>query len=167
MMRGNVMQNQVRRAKGVSELFLDGWSTVPSYDAGRRALRWGLKLHLDDGSPLLNEFTNVLGRRGYVGINLIASPDQIEAARIDSAGALEGVRFQTGHRYQDFDPKTDRHSGMSLRNLVVGTGIVAAGSKLGIFAAILVFLKKGFLLIAAGLAGVWKWITSRRKNADA
>lgn len=163
MDRGTRAQNVVRRAKHVSELFVDGWSTEPRYQRDRRALTWGVKLHSDEG-PLLNEFTNVLGRHGYVGLDLIAAPADIEAARVSAAPAMAGIHFKSGHRYEEFDPRTDRDSGMNLRNLVVGAGVVAAGSKLGVFAAIAVVLKKIGVAIAAAAAGLWKWLTGRRKK---
>jgi|GEM_PF-3218958 len=161
--KGTMRQNATRRAKHTAELFLDSWSSPPSYLSERHTLGWGLALHTADG-PVLNELTNVLGRRGYVGLNLIASPDDIVAARLDAASTLDGVRFQSGHRYQDFDARTDRHSGMSLRNLVVGGGVVAVASKVGLLAKIALIAKKALLAIGAVFAGLWKWITGRRKQ---
>lgn len=162
---GAIQQNAVRRAKHIDELLVDGWSTPPSYDRARRELRWGIELHNTSG-PLLNELTNVLGRHGYVGVTLIADPDRIEQARIEAGPVLASVRFGAGHRYEDFDPKTDRSSGLNLRSLVVGAGVVAVASKGGWIAGVLLILKKAAVGIAAAAAGVWKWLTGRKKNAS-
>lgn len=162
MREGTAEQNQVRIAKGTPELFIDGWSEEPRYDATQRALRWGVLGHSTIG-PVINQFTNVLGRRGYVSVNLIAAPDALEAAKVEAAPVIAAVHFQSGHRYQDYQPGVDRDSGMSLRNLIVGGSVAAAvGSKAGLFAKLALVLKKLGLVIAAAIAGIGKWITGRR-----
>lgn len=167
---GTIEQNRVRVAKGVPELIVDGWSHPPSYDRARRELRWGLNAHSTEG-PVLNMFTNVLGRRGYLVIDLITPPDLLDAAEREAAPAIAGLRFQAGSRYEDYQPGVDPDSGMSLTNLIIGGSVVAAaGSKVGLFAKIVLVLKKVAIAIAAVVAGAFKWIKGKlggRGDGDA
>ncbi|MEZ4403541.1 MAG: DUF2167 domain-containing protein [Kofleriaceae bacterium] len=162
---GTEAQNRVRQRKGIEPLLIDGWSQPPAYDRAHRTLTWGIRAHDGAGAQVSNEMTNVLGRRGYIGLVLVAEPDTLDAARAEAQPAMAAIHWRPGHRYEDFDPATDRHSGLSLSNLVVGGAAVAAASKLGVFAAIAMILKKLFVVIAAAFAGMWKWLTGRRKNA--
>jgi uncharacterized membrane-anchored protein len=161
--QGTREQNKVRVSKGVSELYIDGWSARPAYDRVNRVLSWGVRGHDVDGQ-VINEFTNVLGRHGYVSINLIAAPAAMEQARLEAGPALRGVRFQAGHRYQDFDPAVDRSSGLGLRSLIVGGSAVAVATKTGFIAKLLLLLKKAIIVIAVAVAGFFKWITGRRRK---
>jgi len=166
--QGTEAQNRIRAAKGVPELVLDGWSNPPSYDQPRRVLSWGLDAHSTEG-PVINLFTNVLGRRGYLVIDLIASPDGLAAAQAEAGPAIAGLRFLPGSRYEDYRPGVDADSGLNLTNLIVGGSVVAAASsKVGLFAKILLVLKKVAIAIAAVVAGAFKWIKGRfnRRPAD-
>jgi len=127
---------------------------------------WGLDLHTSEGK-LLNELTNVLGRRGIVSLTLITDPDQLAVAREQSAGVFAGVRFQAGHRYQDFDPSVDKDSGIGLRGLIVGAGGLALlkGGKVGLLAKILIVFKKFFWLIGLAIAGFFKKLFGRKDPA--
>jgi uncharacterized membrane-anchored protein len=91
----------------------------------------------------------------------VASADQREAALAAAAPVIAAVSFLDGHRYEDFDPATDAHSGMSLTNLIVGGGAVATASKLGLFGKLLVAGKKLILVIALAIAGLWRWLLAR------
>jgi uncharacterized membrane-anchored protein len=159
--QGDARQNEIRRAKGLSTLTVDGWSTPPSYQRDGHTLRWGLRLTSSDGDTFGNDVVKRLGRRGMVNLVLVASADQREAALAAAAPVIAAVSFLDGHRYEDFDPATDAHSGMSLTNLIVGGGAVATASKLGLFGKLLVAGKKLILVIALAIAGLWRWLLAR------
>lgn len=159
--QGDARQNEVRRAKGIATLTVEGWSTPPSYQRDGHMLRWGVGLASSDGDTFGNDVVKRLGRRGMVNLVVVASADEREAAIAAAAPVIDAVTFLDGHRYQDFDPATDAHSGMSLTNLIVGGGAVATASKLGLFGKILVAAKKLVVVIALALAGLWRWLTGR------
>jgi len=163
---GNIQQNIKRKSLGVPELYLDGWSEMPQYKKTLHHLVWGLKGHSTDG-PVINFFTRVLGRHGYMSVNLIDSPDAIEQSKMDTAGVLGGVRFKTGYTYEDYQ-EGDKNSGIGLKALVLGGAGIAAVkvAKGGFLVAILVALKKGFIVIIAAIAGLFKWIFGRKKKDD-
>jgi uncharacterized membrane-anchored protein len=161
---GTTSQNATRRAKGSPELSVVGWSKPPGYDRAHRVLTWAVDLKAGD-QPLLNDFTNVLGRRGFVQLNLIAPTDNIAAARVAAASAIAGVRFRAGSRYEDYDASVDHDSGLGLRELIVGGSVVALGSKLGLFAKIFLALKKLFILVAIAIGGFFKKVFGRGKKS--
>jgi uncharacterized membrane-anchored protein len=164
--QGTKQQNVRRKSLGVPELILDGWSEMPAYKRDLRRLVWGLKAHTTEG-PVINFFTRILGRNGYISLNLIDSPDAIEQAKLDSAALLQAVRYRVGYRYEDHQDG-DRDSGLGLKALVLGgAGIgVAKAAKAGILVKLLLVFKKGFILIIVAIAGLLKWLLGRKKSDD-
>jgi uncharacterized membrane-anchored protein len=161
---GTKQQNVRRKSLGVPELVLDGWSERPAYKRELRHLVWGLKAHTVEG-PVINFFTRVLGRNGYISINLIDSPDAIEQSKLDSAGVLAAIKFKPGARYEDHQ-EGDRDSGLGLKALVLGgAGVgVAKAAKAGILVKLLLVFKKGFIFIIIAIAGLAKWLLGRKKK---
>jgi uncharacterized membrane-anchored protein len=98
-----------------------------------------------------------------VMISLATPPEDLEANRADAAPVIAGIRFKAGHRYEDFDPSVDKSSGLGLRELVVGGGVIAAvkAGKVGFLAKLLIAFKKFFIIIGLAIAGFFKWIHSR------
>jgi len=160
---GTLEQNKQRKAMGIPELFIDGWSEPPRYEASVHHLVWGIRAHAVDGE-VINFFTRFLGRHGYLSVNLIDDPAAIERSKTQALAILTAVRYRAGHRYEDH-VDGDKDSGMGLKALVLGGTGVAIAKKTGILVAILLFLKKGFVVVLAGLAGLGKWLLGRKKAA--
>lgn len=163
---GNKEQNERRKQLGVSPLYLDGWSEMPTYEAKHHHLVWGLKAHSDEG-PVINFFTRILGRNGFMSVNLIDSPETIEKSKVDTAPVLAAIRYRVGARYEDHQDG-DRDSGMGLTALVLGgTGVaVAKAAKTGFLIKLLLIFKKGFIVIIAAIGGLFKWLLGRKKKDD-
>jgi uncharacterized membrane-anchored protein len=164
--QGNVQQNARRKSLGIPALYLDGWSEMPTYKAPVHHLVWGLKGHSDDG-PVINFFTRILGRNGYMSVNLIDSPDTIEASKLATANILTSIRYKAGFTYEDHKDG-DRSSGLGLGALVLGGAGVAAVkvAKTGFLLKLLLVFKKGFVVLIAAIAGFFKWIFGRKKDDD-
>lgn len=164
---GTRQQNERRKSLGVPELILDGWSEMPAYRKELRQLVWGLKGHTTDG-PVINYFTRLLGRNGYLSVNLIDTPEAIEQAKIDAGAVLTGVRYQTGYRYEDH-AEGDKSSGIGLRALVLGgTGLaVMKAAKAGILIKLLLVFKKGFWVLGLAIVGLFKWLSGRKSKDEA
>jgi uncharacterized membrane-anchored protein len=163
---GTKQQNVKRKSLGVPELFLDGWSEMPKYKQVEHHLVWGLQAHSSEG-PVINFFTRILGRHGYMSVNLIDAPDAIEKSKLDSQPVLASVRFKTGYTYEDYR-EGDKNSGLGLRALVLGgagVGVVKA-AKAGILVKLLLVFKKGFIVIILGIGGLVKWLLGRKKDED-
>lgn len=161
---GTAQQNVKRKELGVPELFIDGWSEKPRYELVKRQLRWGLNGHDSDG-PVVNYFTRVLGRGGFISINLITAPQQLEQARTEAAPVVGAIRYRAGARYEDYR-EGDKSSGLGLTALVLGGAGVAKAAKAGVLIAILAFFKKGFVLLLVPFAALGKWLLGRKKKDE-
>jgi uncharacterized membrane-anchored protein len=159
--QGNTAQNERRRSLGKPELFLDGWSEMPRYDASNHHLVWGLRGH-DNTGQVVNFFTRVLGRNGYMSLDLVADAATIDKAKTEATAVLAATRFKPGFKYEDHK-SGDKSSGMGLKALVLGGAAVAAFkvAKAGILVKILAGGWKLIVLACAGIAGFFKKIFGR------
>jgi uncharacterized membrane-anchored protein len=173
MREGNVQGNEIRKQRGFKPLTLDGWTESPRYERGPHHLVWGLKVSDEDGASI-NFYTRVLGRRGYVALNLVDDPSKIEASKKDALAVLKATTFRAGARYEDFNDKTDKVAEYGLAALVAGGAGAAAlkFAKVGLLAkfggkllALLIAAKKGIvvLLLALG-AGIKRLFSGRGKQ---
>ena len=154
------MQKQVREAseervkKGYHSVELIGWAEAPRYDAETHKMYWAKELKFGDQSEdTLNYNIRMLGRRGVLVLNGIASMDQLPELKKVSPDILAMVNFNDGNRYADFDPKVDKVATYGLAALVAG-GIAA---KLGLFKLLWVFIlaAKKFIIIGCVAIGAW------------
>jgi len=160
--RGTIEQNKKRVAMGVPELFLDGWSEPPRYERATRHLVWGLNAH-DTNGKVVNFFTRFLGRNGYVSVDLIDDSSTIEASKAQALSILTAVHFKPGARYEDH-VGSDKDSGLGLKALVLGGAGVVIAKKTGILIAILLALKKVFIVVIAAIGGFFRWLFGRKKR---
>ncbi|HWO27146.1 MAG TPA: DUF2167 domain-containing protein [Kofleriaceae bacterium] len=164
---GTAQQNARRRELGLAELVIDGWSEPPRYDRAKHQLLWSIRGHTAQG-PGINSFTRVLGRGGYLSLSLVDEPETIEQSKQEAAAIIDATRFLPGAQYEDYR-EGDKSSGMGLRMLVLGgAGVaVAKAAKTGILVAILLALKKFFVVIGLGVASLCKWLLHRRSRPPA
>jgi uncharacterized membrane-anchored protein len=160
--------NKERIARGIPALDIVGWIERPNYDAGTHKLKWSLAAR-DRGAPAnvaqtINYNTYTLGREGFVSMNLVTNSNLIEGLKPTAAQLLEGLTFNDGKRYTDFDSTTDHVAEFGLAALIGGV----AAKKLGLFALAAAFVAKFAKAIAlagfAVAAGVAKFF--RRKRAS-
>jgi uncharacterized membrane-anchored protein len=130
--------NEQRKKDGYPPLHLAGWAEPPHYDAQSHKLYWALQLKEDGGSSL-NYRIRVLGRKGVLAMNAVASMSDLAKVKEEMPKVLAFTNFSDGNRYTDFNASTDKVAAYGLTALVAG-GIAA---KAGLFA------KLGFLLLAA------------------
>jgi uncharacterized membrane-anchored protein len=173
---GTEEANKVRAERGFKPMHVDGWTNPPRYDTKGHRLVWGIKGVSDDGVAI-NEYTRILGRKGYVAVNVIDDPGHIVLAKREAAAVVAGTHFDPGSRYEDFNSKTDKVAEYGLAALVAA-GAGAAALKAGLFAKLgakLVFLlvaaKKAIvpLLVLGGasLKRLWSRAAGRRAPPDA
>jgi uncharacterized membrane-anchored protein len=173
---GTEQANEFRKEKGFRAVHVDGWTEAPRYDRAVHHLVWGIKGKYDDGaSASVNFYTRVLGRRGYVALNLMDAPDSIEASKVDGLVVLRATTFKPGARYEDFDKSKDKVAEYGLAALVLGGAGVAAVKlvKVGLLAkfggkliALLFAAKKLVVLFFVG-AGAWLKKTFGKRGANA
>jgi uncharacterized membrane-anchored protein len=163
---GTREQNEKRKQMGIDELFVDGWSEPPHYDRAVHHLVFGTSNHTST-AKIVNYVTNIVGRNGYLTVTLVASPEELDAAKVEMAAIMRGMRFKPGARYEDHK-SGDRDSGIGLTALVLGGAGVAVvkAAKAGIIIKLLLVLKKGIIVIVAGIGALFRWLFVRRKKTD-
>ncbi|MGP8199789.1 MAG: DUF2167 domain-containing protein [Limisphaerales bacterium] len=156
--------NVERKKKGYDTAELIGWAAPPRYDAVAHKLYWAKELKFGNAAQdTLNYNIRMLGRRGVLVLNAIASMDQLSAIEAQTPTILGMVNFNDGNRYADFDPKADKVATYGLAALVAG-GIAA---KLGLFKMLFVFLLaiKKFVIIGFIAVAAWcKKLFSKTKK---
>jgi uncharacterized membrane-anchored protein len=156
MREGNEEANEVRKQRGFPALKLEGWSDPPHYDKSKHQLIWAL-IVADDTGKSVNYNTRILGRRGYVSLNLVTDPAKLAGYKSEATTLLASTQFRQGARYADFDASKDKVAEYGLAGLIAaGAGLGAAKFvKLGLLAkfwnVILVALMAGKKFIVLGL----------------
>jgi uncharacterized membrane-anchored protein len=145
---GTDAANEERKQKGFPALALDGWSDAPHYDKAKHHLIWGLIVSDPEGKSV-NYNTRILGRRGFISLNLVTDPARLAEFKPHATALLGSTAFAQGARYEDFDEKNDKVAEYGLAGLVMaGAGLGAAKLvKLGLLA------KFSKVIIAALIAG--------------
>ena len=151
---GTEEANADRRERGFREIEVAGWVEPPAYDERTRRLVWSAlvrgKGQSAGGAESVNYNTYALGREGFYQLNLITGSDRIEGEKKHARTLLAALAFDEGKRYEDFNPATDKVAEYGLAALIAG----AAAKKLGLFAAIGVFLLKFWKIALFAVAGL-------------
>lgn len=165
MQEASRSSNAERKEAGYPTVDLIGWATPPRYDGLSHKMYWAKEISFDsDPVHTLNYNVRVLGRTGVLNLNAVAGMNQISEVEAAIPEMLDAVSFTPGNRYEDFQAGRDKVAEYGLAALVAG-GLGAAASKTGILAVILLFLKKFFVFILAGVAALFRAITGRRQQA--
>ncbi|CAN5418845.1 DUF2167 domain-containing protein [soil metagenome] len=157
-------ENKQRVAAGYSSIHMAGWAQKPFYDDKRKVLHWAKDLLFSDadGVRTLNYDVRVLGRKGVLSLNAIASMSELPLVKANIDKILTIASFTEGNAYADFDDNTDKIAAYTIGGLVAGKIL----AKVGLWAVILKFWK----LIAGGLLaafyGIRKWLTGRKKPEE-
>lgn len=148
---GTEASNEERKKLGGGELHVIDWVQKPSYEAATHRLVWGLRAEAIDGgqrSESVNYRTYVLGREGFIEMNLMTEPQQLEASKPRANELLAATSFNDGKRYEDFDAKSDHVAEYGLAALVAG----GVAKKVGLFATLGLLLAKFWKVVLVGLA---------------
>lgn len=151
--QGTDEANAFRAQQGVKPIEVTGWIEKPRYDAATHRLVWSVEIRDKGTTPppdevTVNYNTYVLGREGYVSMDLVTSAARVEALKPVAQGLLAGVAFKEGKRYADFNPDTDRVAEYGLAALIGGV----AAKKLGLLAMLGVMLAKFWKLMLVAVA---------------
>jgi uncharacterized membrane-anchored protein len=167
---GTEAGNEHRRDLGVPEIQVTRWVEKPAYDAQNHRLVWSAEAREKGGQdpdPTVNYNTYVLGREGYVSLNLITNSSTVESDKPAAQELLAAVNFNEGKRYTDFNASTDKVAAYGLAALIGGI----AAKKLGLLAAAGVFIAKFAKLILVGLAAaggaIAKFFKGRGNTSEA
>ena len=158
MKKSDKQANEMRRDAGIGELFTDGWSRPPFYDAASNNLTWGLRLRTDADEKIINHQIRMLGRGGVMNVIVVDSPDTVEESVASFEPMLETFDFTEGNRYAEF-VSGDRIAQVGLAALVAGGG-VALAAKTGLLAVLLKNIKAIGIGALAVLAAMRKRIVA-------
>jgi len=172
---GTEQENEFRKEKGIPAIHADAWTEPPRYDRAVHHLIWGIRGKDDDGKiTSINFYTRVLGRRGYIALNLMDDPETMEASKVDGLALLRATTFKQGARYEDFDKSHDKVAEYGLAALVLGGAGAAALklAKVGLLAkfggkliAILIAAKKLVVVFFVGIGAWLKRVFGGRKES--
>lgn len=150
MKEGNEASNAERKKRGWQELTLVGWHKPPFYDPQTNNLTWS-KLIESEGRQSINWTTKLLGREGYMSVDLVIGPERVDAALPDFSKLLTGFEYKSGHKYAEFRAG-DKVAEYGLAGLV-GLGAGAIALKTGLFA-------KLWKIILIPILGLGAWLKS-------
>lgn len=156
---GEADNNAERQKAGYPAMHLVGWAQPPSYDKGTHSLIWARDFKID-GTPSdsLNYDVRVLGRKGVLSMNMLWDMPHLPEVRAAAADFGKVATFNGGSTYGDYNSATDKAAGYGLAGLVAAGVGVAVAKKIGVLAILLLFLKKGFILLLVPLAAGWRRI---------
>ena len=161
---GTEAGNAERSRAGVPAIEVTRWIEAPSYAPDTHQLVWSAEAKRRDGAesdPTVNYNTYLLGREGYVSLNLITSASTVEDDKAAAHQLLAAVSFNDGKRYGDFNSSTDKVAAYGLAALIAGV----AAKKLGLLALLAATVVKFAKLIALAAAGLFaaftRWFRTR------
>lgn len=154
--------NKERQKQGYAGLHLLGWAEQPHYDETSHKMYWARELKADDAEDsTLNYSIRVLGRKGVLELNAVASIADMPMIKQELPKVIAFTNFTEGNLYTDYNPGTDKLASYGLAALV-GGGLAA---KAGLFAKIGIFLlaAKKFLIVGlVVIAGFVRKLFSRK-----
>lgn len=161
-MQEDTRASSIEREKmGYGTVSLIGWASSPYYDAGSNKLYWAKEVHFGGNDEnTLNYNVRVLGRKGVLVLDFIASMNQLPLIKQNLSTVLDIAEFDQGSTYKDFDPDLDEVAAYGIGALVAGKVI----AKTGFLVVALVFLKKFGIFILLGLGALFKMVFKRKES---
>ncbi len=147
-----------RVAQGYEPVKMLGWAQAPFYDSKNKKLHWAKELAFGkDETHTLNYNIRILGREGFLELNIITGMDMLPEVKKDIDMILGSTNFNEGQRYADFNEDTDKLAEYGIGGLIVG-GVLA---KTGILAKIGIFLLKIIKPLIIGIIALFGFIGKR------
>jgi uncharacterized membrane-anchored protein len=147
--------NTERIKLGYESVKMFGWAKKPFYDAVNKKLHWAKDLSFGGSEAhTLNYNIRVLGREGYLEMNIISEMASLPLVDKDVDKILKSTNFINGSRYADYNSSTDKLAEYGIGGLIVG-GILA---KTGFFAKIGIFLLKFIKPLIIGVIALFAFI---------
>jgi uncharacterized membrane-anchored protein len=153
--------NEIRKQRGYPDIQLTGWAKPPFYDPKTHNLTWATIIESASGHRSVNYSTRLLGRGGYMNVDLVISPEDLDAALPQFDKLIEGFTYVEGSRYAEWRPG-EKVAAYGLSALVVG-GAGALAVKTGLLAK---FWKLIVAAVAAAAAGLKKVFTKATRAGE-
>lgn len=163
MQSDTAAESQERVKQGYESVELIGWAAKPYYDKAAHKLHWAKELKVGTyETNSLNYNIRVLGRKGVLVLNFIAGMDQLPTINSQIDTVLKIAEFDQGSTYTDFNPDIDKVAAYGIGALIAGK--VAA--KVGLFATILLLLKKVWIFLILGIGAFFKKLFGRKEGVS-
>jgi uncharacterized membrane-anchored protein len=158
--------NEARAEQGFEQVELVGWAERPRYEKDTHKLFWAKELAFEgSASNTLNYNVRVLGRRGVLVLNAVASMEQLGLIQTVMPDVIAASEFNEGHRYADYQPGKDKLAAYGLAALVVG-GIAAKSGLLTKLLAVVLGAKKILIPAAIALVAGGRRLLGRSKQTE-
>jgi len=151
--------NAERRKRGYVTIHIQGWASLPEYNATTKRLEWATLLSADGGGTAANFYTKLLGRRGHTTVVMVSSPEGLPAAEASLDALLNGYSFNAGETYAEYRPG-DKVAEYGLAALIVG-GAAAVAAKKGLFGVLATFLAAAWKFLVAAAVGAIAWVRKK------
>lgn len=146
--------NAERQKLGYAGIHMVGWAQPPFYDANNKILHWAKELQFgDEEESTLNYDVRILGRKGILSLNAVATMNELNLVKNDIDKILSIATFTEGNRYSDFNNNTDKIAAYTVGGLVAGKVLL----KIGFFA-------KFWKLIVLAFAAIGGWLVKYFKK---
>ena len=149
-------ENAERKKMGLEELSINGWAVPPYYNEQSKALEFGLRVGRK-GDPSAGESVNyntkILGRRGWMDVDLVCGPEELESSLAALRSALKGFTYTSGETYAEYK-KGDKVSEYGVAALL-GAGTLAVAAKTGLLAKLWKPIAFGLVALAAAGKKIW------------
>lgn len=162
--KGTEEANVERRKRGWPMMQVIAWSKSPFYDAKTNNLTWGTLIRDDKGFETINYTTRMLGRQGFMKVDLVCDPDAFPVAMADYEQIMKHFSYTQGNRYAEFK-SGDKVAAIGLTALIAG-GAGALLVKSGLLAKLWKLIIPLFIGIAAFFQKVWVAITGKKKKEE-
>jgi uncharacterized membrane-anchored protein len=157
------VESQSRIAQGFESIVLVGWASSPYYDKDKKTLHWAKEYRFGGTEQsTLNYNLRILGRKGVVMMNAVASMPQLEDVKNSANKVISSVTFNEGHRYSDFNPDVDEVAAWTVGGLVAGKVL----AKVGFFAGLLKFWKVIAIGLAAAGTAIWRFFNRNKETTE-
>jgi uncharacterized membrane-anchored protein len=159
--KGEKEENKERAKEGYHSIHIVGWAQKPYYDKTNKVLHWAKDIQFGEQEDhTLNYDIRILGRKGILSMNAVASMKELDMVKADINKVLHIAEFTEGNKYSDFDPKIDEVAAWGIGALVAGKVL----AKVGIFAFLGKFLKFILIALAAGGGFIFKFFKRKKKD---
>ena len=163
--QGSESMNESRQERGTPPIRIVGWHVAPNYNDITKNLEWSVEAE-SGGEKFVNYNVRLLGRKGVTKVTLIEDRTHVDATLPLFREILRSHQYSGGESYAEYR-QGDRIAQYGLGALVLG-GAAAAAAKFGLFAPLILFIKKAWKVVAAAVVGAVMWIknliTGRNKN---
>lgn len=152
---GTAADNQRRKSMRIPELAISGWVQKPYYDASANKVVWAIATQSEDRGTSVNFNTLMLGRHGYISMNMVTGLDELNQYKSNVQTLLGQLDFVKGKRYADFNNSSDKVAAVGLAALITGTAtkLDIPGKLWSMMVPLMPTLKKGIIyLVIAGIA---------------